>query len=159
MPDSPHAGVHDVKVHIRGQYDRLGDLVPRGFPEVIRGPNPPPIKSGSGRKELADWLTRPDHPLTTRVIVNRVWQYHFGEGIVRTPSNFGALGEKPTHPELLDWLAAEFMEPTKPMDGNPWALKRLHKLIMLSSTYRLSSSADAANLQADPANEVEGDAK
>ncbi|HVK19195.1 MAG TPA: PSD1 and planctomycete cytochrome C domain-containing protein [Fimbriiglobus sp.] len=151
VPGSPHAGLHDVKVHVRGQYDRLGELVPRGFPEMVRGANPPAITSGSGRKELADWLTRPEHPLTARVIVNRVWQYHFGEGIVRTPSNFGALGEKPTHPELLDHLARTFVA-----DG--WSLKKLHRRILLSGTYRQSSILDPRSsiLQTDPDNRLWG---
>ena len=80
----------------------------------------PSSRPAVGRKELADWLTRPDHPLTARVIVNRIWQHHFGRGIVSTPSNFGLLGEQPAHPELLDYLAATFVE-----DG--WSLKTLHK--------------------------------
>ncbi len=147
VPGSPHAGVHDVKVHLRGRYDRLGELVPRGFPEVIRGANPPAITAGSGRKELADWITRPENPLTARVIVNRVWQFHFGEGIVRTPSNFGALGEPPTHPELLDYLARTFVE-----DG--WSLKKLHRRILLSATYRQSAAADPKALATDPDNQL-----
>jgi Protein of unknown function (DUF1553)/Protein of unknown function (DUF1549)/Planctomycete cytochrome C len=149
VPGSPHAGVHDVKVHIRGRYDRLGDLVPRGFPEVVKVADTPKIASGSGRKELADWLTRPDHPLTARVIVNRVWQYHFGRGIVNTPSNFGLLGEKPTHPELLDYLAATFIE-----DG--WSLKKLHKRVLLSATYRQSADGDPTTRAKDPDNTLFG---
>jgi hypothetical protein len=149
VPGSPHAGTHDVKVHLRGRYDRLGELTPRRFPEVVRVANPPAIASGSGRKELADWLTRPDHPLTARVIVNRVWQYHFGEGLVRTPSNFGTLGEPPTHPELLDHLAAKFVA-----DG--WSLKALHRYILLSATYQQSASADPATRAADPDNRLWG---
>ena len=132
VPGSPHAGTHDVKVHVRGRYDRLGELVPRGFPAAVKVANPPAVATGSGRKELADWLTRPDHPLTARVIVNRVWQFHFGEGLVRTPSNFGVLGEPPTHPELLDHLAAKFVR-----DG--WSVKALHRYIMTSATYRQSA--------------------
>ena len=140
VPDSPHAGTHDVKVHIRGRYDRLGDPAPRGFPAAVTVANAPKIVAGSGRKELADWLTRPDHPLTARVIVNRVWQYHFGEGLVRTPSNFGTLGEAPSHPELLDFLAAKFV-------AEGWSLKTLHRQILLSSTYRqaAATNADADN--------------
>ena len=105
-----------------------------------------PSSSRQRAKELADWLTRPDHPLTARVIVNRVWQHHFGRGIVSTPSNFGLLGEKPTHPELLDYLAATFVE-----DG--WSLKKLHKRILLSATYRQSAAdADDAHRNVDPDN-------
>jgi hypothetical protein len=148
VPGSPHAGTHDVKVHVRGRYDRLGEVVPRGFPEVVRGADPPAITTGSGRKELADWLTRPENPLTARVIVNRVWQYHFGEGIVRTPSNFGALGEPPTHPQLLDYLARTFVA-----DG--WSLKKLHRRILLSATYRQSAGTDEA-IAADPDNRLWG---
>ncbi|MDB5306745.1 MAG: Protein of unknown function (DUF1553)/Protein of unknown function (DUF1549)/Planctomycete [Gemmataceae bacterium] len=149
VPGSPHAGAHDVKVHIRGRYDRLGDLLPRRFPEVISVANAPAVVSGSGRKELADWLTRPDHPLTARVIVNRVWQFHFGEGLVRTPSNFGVLGERPTHPELLDHLATWFVR-------NGWSLKKLHRYILLSATYRQSASGDPDTRVADPDNRLWG---
>ena len=149
VPGSPHAGTHDVRVHVRGRYDRLGDPVPRRFPEVVRVANPPAIAAGSGRKELADWLTRPDHPLTARVIVNRVWQYHFGEGIVRTPSNFGVLGEPPTHPDLLDHLARTFV-------AGGWSLKALHRYILTSATYRQSAAADPATRAADPDNRLWG---
>src|SRR5262249_37560640 len=96
VPGSPHAGVHDVNVHIRGRYDRLGELVPRGFPEILAGREQAAIPSGSGRIQLAEWLTSPNHPLTARVLANRIWQHLFGEGIARTPSNFGKLGERPT---------------------------------------------------------------
>ncbi|MBX9627723.1 MAG: PSD1 and planctomycete cytochrome C domain-containing protein [Gemmataceae bacterium] len=149
VPGSPHEGTHDIKVHIRGRYDRLGDLVPRGFPAAVKVASPPGITAGSGRKELADWLTRPDHPLTPRVIVNRVWQFHFGEGLVRTPSNFGVLGEPPTHPELLDHLAAKFVR-----DG--WSLKKLHRYILLSATYQQSAAGDPATRAADPDNRLWG---
>jgi hypothetical protein len=96
---------------------------------------------------LAQWLTQPDHPLTTRVIVNRIWQYHFGEGIVRTPDDYGSQGVRPTHPELLDWLATSFVE-------NGWSMKWLHKQIMLSAAYRQSSAEDAVKLSADPSNKL-----
>ncbi len=189
VPESTHAGIHDVKVHIRGSYLRLGDLVPRRFPVVLAGEKQPPITRDSGRVELANWLASPKHPLTGRVIVNRVWRHHFGEGIVRTPSNFGFLGERPTHPELLDWLAATFTErergrggegentpspktgsdrthptiggraPSLPLSPSPplglgWSLKRLHRLIMLSSTYQQSSVAPAQTVKADPDNRL-----
>ena len=88
--------------------------------------------ASSGRLELADWLVHPDHPLTARVMANRIWQYHFGRGIVATPSNFGIRGEPPSHPELLDWLAAKFV-------SGGWSIKALHRKILLSETYQLSS--------------------
>src|SRR5439155_2579968 len=125
VPGSPHAGAHDVRIHVRGRYDRLGPIVPRRFPEVLAGTKQPPITRGSGRRELAHWMTRPNHPLTARVMVNRIWQWHFGEGIVRTPSDFGSLGARPTHPELLDHLASEVIQ-------SGWPMKRMHRLIMLS---------------------------
>jgi mono/diheme cytochrome c family protein len=134
VPGSPHAGTHAVRIHIRGRYDRLGPLVPRRFPEILAGREQKPIASGSGRLDLTRWLTRPDHPLTARVMVNRIWQHHFGEGIVRTPSNFGKLGQPPTHPELLDWLALEFVR-------SGWSVKQMHRLILSSAVYQQSSEA------------------
>src|SRR5207253_8159944 len=107
---------------------------------------PPKHQASSGRRAvLAEWLTRPDHPLTSRVIVNRIWQQHFGRGLVATASDFGNLGEKPSHPELLDWLADRFVK-----DG--WSLKKLHRLIVTSKTYQQSSlaAADAVAMQKDP---------
>jgi hypothetical protein len=145
VPGSPHGGVHDVRVHLRGRYDRLGELVPRHFPAVLAGARQQPITSGSGRLELARWLTRPDHPLTARVLVNRLWQHHFGEGLVRTPSNFGKLGRPPTHPELLDWLALQFVQ-------SGWSVKQMHRLIMLSATYQQASEAAPETFRADPDN-------
>ncbi len=149
VPGSPHAGVHDVRVHIRGSYSRLGDLVPRHFPVVLAGESQSAITSGSGRLELARWLARPDHVLTARVMVNRIWQYHFGAGIVRTPSNFGKLGERPSHPELLDHLASRFVA-----DG--WSIKRLHREIMLSAAYQQSCETDPETRKADPDNRLFG---
>lgn len=132
-------------------------LVQPGFPVVLGFPDPkiPPPQEGaksSGRRMvLANWLASKDNPLTARVMVNRVWQYHFGRGIVPTPSDYGLLGEPPTHPELLDWLASEFMQPTQDQ-GSAWTLKRLHRLIMLSQTYQQSASAQPEALLKDPAN-------
>jgi hypothetical protein len=149
VPGSPHAGVHDVRIHRRGRYDSLGDLVPRRFPEILAGDKQTAITNGSGRLQLAEWLTRSDHPLTARVMVNRIWQYHFGEGIVRTPSNFGKLGERPSHPELLDYLADQFVR-------SGWSVKAMHRQIMLSATYRQASDADDATRKADPDNRLFG---
>jgi hypothetical protein len=147
VPGSPHAGVHDVRVHIRGRYDRLGDLVPRHFPVVLAGNRQPSITQGSGRLQLARWLASADNPLTARVMVNRLWQHHFGDGLVRSPSNFGKLGERPTHPELLDWLADQFVR-------SGWSMKAMHRLIMLSAAYQQQSEPDAATLAADPDNRL-----
>lgn len=145
VPESPHAGVHDVKVHIRGRYDRLGELAPRGFPRVLAGDDRKSISKGSGRLELAKWIASPDNPLTARVMVNRIWQHHFGEGIVRTPNNYGKLGTPPTHPELLDYLAHRFIE-------SGWSIKAMHRAIMLSAAYQQSSVPLPATLKADPDN-------
>ncbi len=164
IPDSPTAGFHDVRVHIRGRYDRLGDPAPRHFPIILAGNNQAPITSGSGRLELARWLVSDSHPLTARVIVNRIWQHHFGEGIVRTPSNFGLLGERPTHPELLDWLASCFKRKPAAAGAAPgsqdyscnWSIKKMQRIIMLSSTYQQSSTGDSAAEKADPDNRLVG---
>jgi hypothetical protein len=139
----------DLPVHIRGNHLTLGPSpIPRGFPEIISGPSPPSIDAEqSGRRQLAEWLAAPDHPLTSRVLVNRVWRWHFGEGLVRSPDNFGLLGERPTHPELLDWLARRFVE-----DG--WSIKALHRRIMLSSTYRMGTSAAVEADSIDPENRL-----
>jgi mono/diheme cytochrome c family protein len=150
VPETAHAGVHDVRVHQRGRYDRLGDLVARHFPRVIAGDSLPDIPSGSsGRLELARWLVDPANPLPARVIVNRVWQQHFGRGLVATPSNFGRLGVAPTHPELLDWLATRFVE-----DG--WSIQRLHRLLLLTSVYQQSSVPEPATRDADPEDRLLG---
>jgi hypothetical protein len=149
VPGSPHAGVHDVAIHIRGRYDRLGERVPRRFPEILAGRHQQPITSGSGRLQLARWLTRPDHPLTARVMVNRIWQHHFGEGIVRTPSNFGKLGLSPSHAELLDFLAREFVR-------CGWSIKHMHRLILLSATYQQSSDEEMETVKSDPDNHLFG---
>ena len=130
-PDSLFPGFQDVPIHIDGRYDRLGTIAPRRMPEFLAGKDQPPISTGSGRKELAEWVTANDNPLTARVIVNRVWQHHFGQGLVRTANNFGVLGERPTHPQLLDWLAHWFID-------QGWSLKQLHRLIVTSATYQQS---------------------
>ena len=131
-------GSKDMPVAIRGDLRKPGEPAPRRFLQIVAGENPPLFKDGSGRRQLADAVADPANALTARVIVNRVWQHHFGQALARTPSNFGVIGEKPTHPELLDWLAATFVE-------NGWSVKKLHRLILLSSTWQMSSrySADA----------------
>jgi mono/diheme cytochrome c family protein len=123
----------DAKVHIRGSVRNLGAPVPRGFIQAAMRPNTPVIPAdASGRLQLAQWMTSREHPLTARVMVNRVWHWIFGSGIVRTTDNFGSTGEAPSHPELLDYLAVKFME-----DG--WNLKRLVKEMVMSRTYRMAS--------------------
>lgn len=130
--------VVDLPVMLRGSHLTPGkDPVPRGFIQVVdRGEISVPTEQHSGRLELARWLTTPEHPLTARVMVNRVWQAHFGEGLVRTPDNFGIRGELPTHPLLLDWLARELVR-------SGWDLKHLHRLILNSDTWRQASASDA----------------
>ena len=138
----------DLKIYLSGDPEKLGDVVPRGFLRVIAGAETSGFKTkGSGRLELAAAIASKNNPLTARVIVNRVWRGHFGRGIVRTPSNFGSLGERPTHPQLLDFLASSFIE-------NGWSLKTLHKQIMLSAVYRSSSEFNAAANEVDPENRL-----
>jgi hypothetical protein len=119
-------------VFIRGLAENKGDIVPRHFLEILSGGKPTPFKNGSGRLELAQAIASKNNPLTARVMVNRVWLHHFGEGFVRTPDDLGTQAEKPTHPELIDYLASYFME-------QGWSLKKLHRLIMLSKVYQESS--------------------
>ncbi len=126
---------HNVHVQLRGEPSQPGDEVPRGLIRALGGQPLPENSLGSGRLELAQWLTRPDHPLTARVMVNRIWQYHFGRGLVKTPNDFGVRGLQPTHPDLLDHLATEFVR-------NGWSIKSLHRLIMLSATYQQTSEID-----------------
>jgi hypothetical protein len=119
---------HDAQLHKRGDPETRGDPVPRRFLAVLGG-QPLPPDAGSGRLALAGWLTDPKNPLTARVMVNRIWQGHFGTGIVATPNDFGTRGAAPTHPELLDWLAAEFVR-------SGWSVKHMHRLILTSEAYR-----------------------
>ena len=125
---------HDAQLHKRGDPTTRGAFVSRRWLTALGAQNLPK-DSGSGRLQLAEWIADPKNPLTVRVIVNRVWQYHFGRGLVATPNDFGVRGSKPSHPELLDYLAAGFIE-------HGWSLKWLHRQIMLSSTYRQSSNAE-----------------
>ncbi len=134
-------------VFVRGNPSLPGEAVQKHFLVALTGPEPPPFQKGSGRLELARAIADESNPLTARVIVNRVWMHHFGEGIVRTPSDFGTRGEPPTHPELLDWLARWFME-------NGWSIKKLHRLILTSSAYRQSSEDRPACRQVDPDNRL-----
>lgn len=140
-------------VLMRGSPHAPGDEVTPGFPSVLSPPEVtmPSVPDGattSGRRMvLADWMTSPDNPLTARVMVNRIWQYHFGRGIVRSSSDFGFQGTPPTHPELLDWLAAQFVK-------NDWSVKHMHRLIMSSAAYQMSSAPREDALAADPLNDL-----
>lgn len=138
--------VGDAAVHIKGDPERVGPVVPRRFPEVLGGYTLPKDEPGSGRVHLANWLADAKNPLTARVMVNRIWHYHFGRGIVATPSDFGLMGLPPTDPELLDWLASEFI-------AQGWSIKQMHKLILMSHTYQQGSQEHEAGLQADVQNE------
>jgi hypothetical protein len=137
----------EVKIQIGGDPRKLGDIVPRGVPRMLEPAGTielPP--NGSGRMALARWLTEgPPRHLAARVMVNRIWQHHFGKPIVPTPSDFGLRGTPPTHPELLDWLAAEFLK-------SGWSIKAMHRRIMLSETYQLASEFDSANAAVDTGN-------
>jgi hypothetical protein len=140
--------VEDEAIRVRGNPLKLGVVVPRHVPPVLKGPLQPEFTRGeSGRRELAAWLVAPNHPLTARVTVNRIWRWHFGAGLVRTTDNFGLLGEAPTHPELLDWLARRFVA-----DG--WSLKKLHRLILASHVYRQGSQPSAKALAVDAENRL-----
>ena len=135
------------RIFRRGQHKNPGRSVPKRFPIVLAGTDQPEIESGSGRRELAEWLVSEENPLTARVIVNRVWLWHFGEGLVRTPNNYGLRGDPPTHPLLLDWLARRFID-------SGWSIKSLHRIIMDSATYRMSSSITAQAYERDPENRL-----
>jgi len=136
----------DLKIHIRGRIDSLGDIAPRGVLQVANyGPAPEMPTNSSGRLELAQWIVDPANPLTSRVMVNRVWHWLFGAGLVRTVDNFGTTGESPSHPELLDYLAMQFVQ-------HGWSVKKLIRTIVLSRTYRLSSAR--GDQQADPENRL-----
>ncbi len=137
----------EQRVFHRGNPDAKGDAVPKAFPVVLAGEQQPVIAQGSGRRELAEWITSPANPLPARVMVNRIWQGHFGQGIVRTPNNFGIVGERPTHPELLEWLANEFVT-------QGWSVKKMHRLIMLSSAYQMSSEVTDEKHEKDPENRL-----
>jgi len=130
---------HNVSVQLRGEPSQPGNEVPRGLIQVLGGEALPENTHGSGRLELAQWLTQSDNPLTSRVMVNRIWQYHFGTGLVKTPNDFGVRGLPPTHPDLLDHLATEFIR-------SNFSIKAMHRLIMLSATYQQASRVESATL-------------
>ncbi len=147
----------------RGVTDSKGPVMTPGVLSVVNEsdyefPAPPPnAKSSYRRRGFAEWLVSRQNPLTARVMVNRIWQHHFGEGIVRTPSNFGKLGEPPTHPELLDWLSVEFMDPdshSSHPSHKAWSIKRVHRLIMTSQAYQMASDDIAANVAIDSENRL-----
>ncbi len=129
--------VQTLPVHIRGSHLTLGKPIPRGFPQVMQVASlrtELPEKQ-SGRLELAQWLANPDHPLTARVMVNRIWRWHFGQGLVGSTDNFGVLGDRPSHPELLDWLARKFI-------AEGWSVKAMHRLIMASAVYQRGAKVE-----------------
>ena len=136
----------NARLQMKGEPDHPGAEVPRKFPDILGGQLlPAEAQSGSGRLELAKWITDSKNPLTSRVIVNRVWQRHFGKGLVSSTSDFGLRGEAPTHPELLDWLALDFMR-------HGWSLKHLHRRIVTSRTYQMTCTDTPDNLASDPGN-------
>ncbi|MCP4846711.1 MAG: DUF1553 domain-containing protein [Verrucomicrobiaceae bacterium] len=137
--------VGDSQVHKQGNPKDKGGKVRRGFLQILGGHKLPENTQGSGRLQLAHWLTEPSNPLTARVMVNRIWHYHFGRGLVSSTSDFGVRGTGATHPELLDYLAAYFID-------RDWSIKEMHRLIMSSATYRLSTSEDQGSLARDPDN-------
>ncbi|MBI4662172.1 MAG: PSD1 domain-containing protein, partial [Verrucomicrobia bacterium] len=137
--------IANVPVLLRGNPETPGEEAPRRFLSILAGEREHAFKHGSGRAELADAIADRHNPLTVRVMVNRIWQHHFGRGLVRTASNFGTLGEPPTHPELLDYLASRFLD-------LGWSMKALHRMIMLSAAYQMSSQSDPRNSEIDPEN-------
>jgi hypothetical protein len=145
LVDAPHP--HNPRVLVRGNPGNLGVPVPRQYLEVLSGEGRKPFTKGSGRLELARAIASKDNPLTARVMVNRIWQHHFGRGLVSTPSDFGLRGEPPTHPDLLDWLAATFVE-------QGWSVKALHRLILRSAVYRQASDDRPLPASVDPENSL-----
>ncbi|HML16747.1 MAG TPA: PSD1 and planctomycete cytochrome C domain-containing protein, partial [Bryobacteraceae bacterium] len=135
-----------AKIQIHGDPYHLGEEVPRGFLTVLGGQTLPPEEKGSGRRELAQWITDPTNPLTARVLVNRVWQHHFGKGIVGSPNDFGTRGDRPVNPELLDWLATRFRE-------SGYSIKAMHRLIMRTSAYQMASGSNESDAHIDPKND------
>lgn len=140
---SERAEAANARLQVRGDPKRLGEEVPRGFLQVLGGQTLPAEQKGSGRLELARWITDPANPLTARVFVNRLWQHHFGRGLVATSNDFGTRGQAPSHPELLDFLARRFIE-------SGWSIKAMHRLLLLSHTWQLASSS--GDPEQDPTN-------
>ncbi|QNN20820.1 DUF1553 domain-containing protein [Planctomycetales bacterium ZRK34] len=136
----------DVHIQVKGNPKDKGPLAKRHFLTILGGQTLPTEVKDSGRLQLAQWLTAKSNPLTARVMANRIWQHHFGVGIVATPNDFGNRGKPPTHPKLLDYLAKRFMS-----DG--WSIKKMHRLVMTSKTYQLASDNDPANARIDPTND------
>ncbi|HYI92952.1 MAG TPA: DUF1553 domain-containing protein [Bryobacteraceae bacterium] len=145
MGVTENATIGDLAIHLRGSHWTLGEKVPRRFLKVISGEQSSIPATESGRLQLARWMTQKDHPLTSRVMVNRIWRGHFGRGIVPSVDNFGRLGEKPANQPLLDWLALRFVE-------NGWSIKAMHRMVMLSNTYQMSSEYNAKASDIDPEN-------
>ncbi len=135
----------DVKMHMAGDPNRKGELAPRGFLRAITNAEAKVTEGKSGRLELARWIASKDNPLTKRVMTNRIWQYHFGRGLVETSNLFGAQGNAPSHPDLLNWLAEKFIE-----EG--WSIKAMHRLMMNSATYQQAATTSTAALETDPNN-------
>lgn len=137
----------DIRIHIAGSHKNLGEVVPRGVPNLPLSKLVSPVGPGSGRLQLARWLADADNPLPARVMANRIWKHHFGEGIVGSPDNLGRMGKHPTHLELLDFLASRFM-------AEGWSVKSLHRMILLSETYAMSGKVDPKAVQIDPDNRL-----
>ncbi len=137
----------DSPIHVRGNHENPGELVPRQYLQVIAGTDQRPYRNGSGRLGVASWIASDQNPLTARVMANRVWHHHFGRGIVPSTDDFGRMGERPSHPDLLDHLATRFM-------ASGWSVKDLHRSIVLSSTYRMSSAGSEGAGRRDPANRL-----
>lgn len=135
----------NTRLQKRGEPERAAEEVPRGFLQILGGQLLDPSTTESGRRELAHWLTHPNNPLTARVMANRLWHYHFGRGIVETVNDFGIRGKRPKHPDLLDYLATRFI-------NSGWSMKALHREILLSATYQLSSVPNSDALAQDPDN-------
>ena len=140
-------GNSDMRIALRGDLRKPGPIAPRRFLQILAGETRPLFTSGSGRLELARSITDPANPLTARVIVNRIWQHHFGRGLVGTANNFGRMGDTPTHPQLLNWLAHRLVH-------SGWSLKQVHRDILLSATYRLSTTSSNLHTRIDPDNHL-----